>query len=639
MVKCASPADRNFPLDNIVCTHTFIRTNQTSTGPYNAVGPYRSTMSTATKKALQGGEFLIRESAPQDIFIPEEFNEEQGMIAQTAIDFLAAEVWPNLDRIDSMEAGLMPKILEKAGELGLLGISIPEEYGGFGKDFVTGMLVTEKTGAGHSYSVAMAAHTGIGTLPLLYYGNAEQKAKYMPKLATGEWKACYCLTEPGSGSDANSGKTKAVLSPDGKHYILNGQKMWITNGGFADLFTVFAKIDDDENLTAFLVEKDFGGITLNPEEKKMGIKGSSTRQVFFNDCKVPVENMLSERQNGFKIAVNILNIGRIKLAGAALGGAKAVVDQSVKYANERIQFGKPISAFGAIRQKLADQASYCYVVESATYRCSYDMEQAIEALEASGADHSKALLKGVEQYAAEAAILKVAGSECLDYVCDEGVQIYGGMGYSAESPVERAYRDSRINRIFEGTNEINRMLTVDMLLKRAMKGQLDLLGPAQAVAGELMGIPDFAEPDDSLLGEEKRMVANFKKAVLMSAGGAAQKLGLELGKHQETLMHIADIVIDTYLAESVLLRTLKLAELKGAANVAEQIAMCQLYIHDAADRILKYAKEAVNNFAEGDERQAMLMGAKRFSKNTNLNTAELRKVVAKKMIAEGKYCY
>jgi alkylation response protein AidB-like acyl-CoA dehydrogenase len=608
-------------------------------------------MSTETKTALQGGEFLIRESAPQDIFIPEEFNEEQRMIAQTAVDFLAAEVWPNLERIDHQEEGLMQSILVKAGELGLLGISIPEEYGGFGKDFVTNMLVTEKTGAGHSYSVAMAAHTGIGTLPTLYYGNTEQKAKYIPELSTGEWKACYCLTEPSSGSDANSGKTKAVLTADGKHYLINGQKMWITNGGFADIFTVFAKVVDpatgveDENLTAFIVEKDFGGITLNPEEKKMGIKGSSTRQVFFNDCKVPVENMLSDRQNGFKIAVNILNIGRIKLAGAALGGAKAVVDQSVKYANERIQFGRPISSFGAIRQKLADQATYCYVVESATYRCSQDMDNAINELKAGGSDHAKALLKGVEQYAAEAAILKVAGSECLDYVCDEGVQIYGGMGYSAESPVERAYRDSRINRIFEGTNEINRMLTVDMLLKRAMKGQLDLMGPAQAVAAELMGIPDMPEPDDSLLGDEKRMVANFKKAVLMVAGGAAQKLGLELAKHQETLMHIADMVIDTYLAESVLLRTLKLAEMKGTSTalgvtgIEEQMAMCQLYIHDAADRIHKYAKEAVNNFAEGDERQAMLMGAKRFSKNTNLNTAELRKVIAKKMIAEGKYCY
>jgi alkylation response protein AidB-like acyl-CoA dehydrogenase len=597
-------------------------------------------MSTDTKtKALQGGEFLIRESNAQDIFIPEEFNEEQRMIAQSSLEFLEQHVWPHLDRIDALEEGLMPSLLEKAGELGLLGISIPEEYGGFGKDFLTGMLVTEITGAGHSFSVAIAAHTGIGTLPTLYYGTPEQKQKYVPKLATGEWKACYCLTEPGSGSDANSGKTKATLTPDGNHYLINGQKMWITNGGFADIFTVFAKIDDDKNLTAFIVEKDFGGITLNPEEKKMGIKGSSTRQVFFNDCKVPVENLLSERQNGFKIAVNILNIGRIKLAGAALGGAKAVVDQSIKYANERIQFGKPISAFGAIRQKLADQATYCYVVESATYRCSQDMEQAIEALEAAGADHAKALLKGVEQYAAEAAILKVAGSECLDYVCDEGVQIYGGMGYSAESPVERAYRDSRINRIFEGTNEINRMLTVDMLLKRAMKGQLDLMGPAMQVASELMGIPDMPEPDDSLLGDEKRMVTNFKKAVLMAAGGAAQKLGLALGDEQEIVMHIADMVIDTYMAESVLLRTQKLVSMRGEAACAEQIAMTQLYIHDAADRIAKNAREAVNAFAEGDERQAMLMGAKRFTKTQPLNTKDLRRVVAKKMIEAGKLPY
>ena len=604
-------------------------------------------MAETKTQALQGGEFLIRESDPQDIFIPEEFNEEQLMIAQTCVEFLQQHVWNQLDDIDHQKEGLMADLLNKAGELGLLGISVPEDLGGFGKDFVTGMLATERTGAGHSFSVAIAAHTGIGTLPILYYGNDAQRKKYIPKLASGEWKACYCLTEPGSGSDANSGKTKAVLSADGKHYVLNGQKMWITNGGFADVFTVFAKIDDDENLSAFIVEKDFGGITLNPEEHKMGIKGSSTRQVFFNDCKVPVENLLSERQNGFKIAVNILNIGRIKLAGATLGGSKKTIDLSVQYANERQQFGRPISSFGAIRQKLADMAVYAYVTESALYRCSRDMENAIEALEAGGADHAKALLKGVEQYAAEAAILKVAGSECLDFIVDEGVQIYGGMGYSAESPVERAYRDSRINRIFEGTNEINRMLTVDMLLKRAMKGQLDLLGPAQAVAAELMGIPDMPEPDDSLLADEKRMVANFKKAVLMAAGGAAQKLGLELAKHQETLMHIADMVIDTYMAESVLLRTLKLAEMRGvngangegSEKVAEQLAMCQLYIHDAADRIHKYAKEAVNNFAEGDEQRAMLMGAKRFAKNTPINTAELRKLVAKKMIAEGRYCY
>lgn len=601
-------------------------------------------MPTTIKKALQGGEFLIRETGPEEIFIPEEFNEEQRMMAASASEFLGQEIWPNLDRIDSMEEGLMPGLLEKAGEMGLLGLSVPEEFGGLGKDFITAMLLTEITGAGHSFSVAIAAHTGIGTLPVLYYGNEEQKRKYLPKLASGEWKASYCLTEPESGSDANSGKSKAVLDADGKHYLLNGQKMWITNAGFADLFTVFAKIDDDKNLSAFLVEKDFGGITLNPEEHKMGIKGSSTRQVFFNNCKVPVENLLSERGNGFKIAVNILNIGRIKLAGATLGGAKETINRSVQYANERHQFGRPISSFGAIRQKLADQATNSYVVESAVYRCSNDVERAINEMTAAGADHATARLKGLEQFAAEAAILKVAGSECLDYVVDEAVQIYGGMGYSAESPVERAYRDSRINRIFEGTNEINRMLIVDMLLKKAMKGELDLLGPAKQVADELLGIPDPStmpgmEDDSELLGAERRMVANFKRAVLMTAGGAAQALGLELAKHQETLMHIADMVIGAYLAESVLLRTLKLAQAKGPEACREQIAMCRLYVHDTADKMAKWAKDAVNNFATGDEQRGMLMGAKRFSRNTMLNTAELRKLVAKKMIAEGRYCF
>ena len=597
-------------------------------------------MATTEKKALQGGEFLIRETDPQDVFIPEEFNEEQRMMAQSAEEFLAQEVHPHLERIDAMEEGLMPSLLEKAGELGLLGITMPELYGGFGKDFLTGMLVTEVTGAGYSFSVAMAAHTGIGTLPILYYGTEEQRERYMPKLATGEWKACYCLTEPGSGSDANSGKTRAELTPDDKHYLINGQKMWITNGGFADVFTVFAKIGDDKNLTAFIVEKDFGGITLNPEEKKMGIKGSSTRQVFFNDCKVPVENMLSTRENGFKIAVNILNIGRIKLAGAALGGAKQTVTLAIKYANERVQFGKPIASFGAIQQKLADMAIYCYATESATYRCSNDMERAIEDLKSGGADHATALLKGVEQYAAEAAILKVVGSECLDFVVDEAVQIHGGMGYSAESAVERAYRDSRINRIFEGTNEINRLLTVDMIMRRALKGQLDLMGPAKAVADELLGIPDFAEPDESLLGLEKGYVRNFKKAVLMVAGGATQKLGLGLGEEQEIVMHIADMVIDTYMAESVLLRTLKLVDSSAALGVTstdEQIAMARIYINDAADRIHKHAKEAVNAFADGDEQRAMLMGAKRFTKTQPLNTKELRRVVAGKMVEAGRY--
>ncbi|MFZ1618031.1 MAG: acyl-CoA dehydrogenase family protein [Flavobacteriales bacterium] len=599
-------------------------------------------MSTESKKALQGGEFLIRESDPQDIFIPEEFNEEQRMIAQTCVEFLQQEVWPNVERIDHQEEGLMQSLLVKAGELGLLGISVPENLGGFGKDFITTMLVTEMTGAGYSFSVAIAAHTGIGTLPTLYYGTDAQRTKYIPKLASGEWKACYCLTEPGAGSDANSGKTKAALSSDGKHYVINGQKMWITNGGFADIFTVFAKVVDpktgemDKNLSAFIVEKNFGGITLNPEEKKMGIKGSSTRQVFFNDCMVPVENMLSERGNGFKIAVNILNIGRIKLAGAALGGAKQTMNLAITYANERVQFGQAISSFGAIQQKLADMAIYCYVTESAVYRAANDMELAIQGAKAAGADHAKAWLKGAEEFAVEAAILKVVASECLDFVTDEAVQVYGGMGYSAESPVERAYRDSRINRIFEGTNEINRLLIVDMLLRRAMKGQLDLMGPAMKVAEGLMGIPDLPEPDESLFAEEKRMVDGFKKAVLMAAGGAAQKLGLGLGDEQEIVMHISDMVIDTYLAESVLLRSLKSASMKGEAEVAEQLAMAQVFIRDAADRIHKNAKEAVSAFAEGDERQGMLMGAKRFTKYQPFNSVKARRLVAKKVIAAGK---
>lgn len=590
-------------------------------------------------KTIKGGEFLIRETDPQDVFIPEEFNEEQNMIAQTCRDFVEQEIFPILDRIDSLEEGLMPSLLEKAGELGMLGISIPEDLGGFGKDFATGMLVTETTGCGHSFSVAFAAHTGIGTLPILYYGTPEQKEKYIPKLASGEWKASYCLTEPSSGSDANSGKTKAVLTEDGKHYLINGQKMWITNGGFADVFIVFAKIDDDKNLSAFIVEKEFGGIELNPEEKKMGIKGSSTRQVFFNDCKVPVENLLSDRQNGFKIALNILNIGRVKLAGAVMGGAKEAVTQSVKYANERIQFGKPIANYGAIKYKLGEQAIRCYTLGSATYRCSQNIDDAIKALHDGGMDKEDAILNGVEQFAIEAAILKVAASEILDYVVDEGVQIYGGMGYSAEAPMDRAYRDSRINRIFEGTNEINRMLIVDMLLKRAMKDELDLLGPAKEVADELLSIPDFSEPDDAALAVEMEYVKKFKKAVLMVAGGAAQTLGLEIADEQEVLMNISDMVIDTYLSESVLLRTQKMMVLKGESECAAQIAIAQIYIHDAADRINKAGKEAINAFAEGDEQMAMLMGIKRFTKSSPFNAKIARRLVADKMIEANEYCY
>ncbi len=578
-------------------------------------------------EVLKGGEFLIKDITCDDVFIPEEFNEEQMMIAQMCKDFITQEIDPNLDRIDSMEDGLMPTLLDKAGELGLLSMSIPEELGGMGSDFITSMITTENTGSGHSFAVALSAHNGIGTLPILYFGNEEQKMKYIPKLATGELKACYCLTEPSAGSDANSGKTNAKLSDDKKHYIINGQKMWITNSGFADIFVVFAKIDNDKNLSAFIVEKSFSGITLNAEEKKMGIKGSSTRQVFFNNCQVPIENLLGSREEGFKIALNILNIGRIKLAGATLGSSKRVIEDTMKYANEREQFGRSISKYNAIKNKIANQLIKTYATESALYRVSKNVDDLIEHLISKGKTKSEALLDAIREYASEAAMLKVHSSEVLDYVVDEGVQIYGGMGYSSEAPMDRSYRDSRINRIFEGTNEINRMLSVDFILKKAMKGELDLMSHAKNVSNDLMSIPDFSSEELQLFEQEKKYIKNFKKVILMVAGSAVQKLMSKLSKEQEILMNLSDMLIETYVSESILLRVEKLVKMKGEDECQVELNMMKCYIYDASDKINKMGKDILNSFANGDELKIMLMGLKRYTKHEPFNVIESKRKI------------
>jgi alkylation response protein AidB-like acyl-CoA dehydrogenase len=590
-------------------------------------------------KTLKGGEFIIKETNAADIFIPEDFSEEQRMMAEMAQQFVKTEVHPLVERLDNHEEGLMESLMQKAGDLGLFGVAIPEEYGGLNMDFNSSLLVTESVGSGHSFPVAFAAHTGIGTLPILYFGTEEQKAKYIPKLASGEWSSSYCLTEPGSGSDALAAKTKAILDVEGENYILNGQKMWITNAGFADVFIVFAQVDGDK-FTGFIVEKGAEGLSLGNEEHKMGIKGSSTRQVFFTDCKVPKENVLGQVGKGHLIAFNILNIGRIKLAAACLGACKMVADLSVKYANERIQFKIPISKFGAIRHKLAEQAIRIFAMESALYRAGHDIHNKEQELLAAGKSYNEAVLEAAREFAVEAAILKVDSSEVLDYVVDEGVQIYGGYGYSADYPMDRAYRDARINRIFEGTNEINRMLIVDMILKKAMKGELDLMGPAAAVQQELMEIPDFGDEDTTLFAYEKKAVQKFKKAVLLTAGTAVQKFMMTLDKEQEVLMYIADMAIQTYIAESTLLRVEKLISRNGEEAHAVQLDMARVVINDAADRINKAGKEALAAMTEpGDEQKLLLIGLKRFTKLEPFNTKEARRRVAAQMIKANEYVY
>ena len=602
-------------------------------------------METVEKDILRGGQFLVKETSCDDIFTPEDFTEEQKMMLETVREFVDREIWPNKERFEKKDYALTEEIMRKAGELGLLGVAVPEEYDGLDMGFVSTMLVCDYiSGATGSIATAFGAHTGIGTMPITLYGTEEQKKKYVPALATGEKFGAYCLTEPGAGSDANSGKTKAVLSDDGTHYLISGQKMWISNAGFAETFIVFARIEDDKNITGFIVEYDKdnpNGITFGEEEHKLGIHSSSTRQVFFNDTKVPVENMLSERGGGFKIAMNALNVGRIKLAAACLDAQRRVTTEAVKYANERVQFKTPIVKFGAIKSKLAEMATSAYAGESACYRAAKNIEDRIAIRVASGNTHQEAELKGVEEYAIECSILKVAVSEDIQNCSDEGIQVFGGMGFSADTPMESAWRDARISRIYEGTNEINRMLAVGMLVKKAMKGHVDLLEPAMKVADELMGIPSFDTPDYSeLFSEEKEMIAKLKKVFLMVAGSAVQKFGPDLEKHQQLLLAASNILIEIYMAESTILRTEKNAKRFGEEAQSHQIAMAKLYLYNAVDIITKNAKEGIVSFAEGDEQRMMLMGLKRFTKYTNMpNVVALRTQIADKLSEENGCCF
>ena len=592
---------------------------------------------------IRGGQFLVKETKCEDIFTPEDFNEEQVMMRDSVIEFVDKEIWPNKERFEKKDYALTEDIMRKAGELGYLSVAVPAAYGGMEMGFVNTVLVCDYiSGATGSFSTAFGAHTGIGTMPITLYGTEEQKQKYVPKLASGEWFGAYCLTEPGAGSDANSGKTKAVLSEDGTHYKITGGKMWISNAGFCNLMIVFARIDDDKNITGFIVENDpSNGISMGDEEHKLGIRSSSTRQVFFNETKVPVENMLAGRGEGFKIAMNALNVGRIKLAAACLEAQRRTITGAVHYANERVQFKTPISSFGAIQAKIAEMATNAYAGESATYRAASDIENRINIRVSEGNSHQDAELKGVEEFAIECSILKVAVSEDVQACTDEGIQIFGGMGFSEDAPMESAWRDARIARIYEGTNEINRMLSVGMLVKKAMKGHVDLLGPAMAVAEELMGIPSFDIPDYSeLFAEEKEMIAKLKKVFLMVAGAAVQKYGAELEAHQQLLMAASDILIEIYMAESTILRTEKLAKKESEDKVQEQIAMAKLYLYHAVDIVNQKGKEGIVSFAEGDEQRMMLMGLKRFTKYTNMpNVIGLREKIAAKIISENKYAF
>jgi alkylation response protein AidB-like acyl-CoA dehydrogenase len=590
---------------------------------------------------IKGGEFLIKDQEAKDIFILEDFGEEQLMMASATKEFVEKELDPHREQFEKKDYKLTEDCMKKAGKLGLLGIGVPTKYGGMGMPFNTSILICDRiSGANGSFSTAFGAHTGIGTLPIQLYGDENQRKKYLPKLATGEWMSCYCLTEPGAGSDANSGKTKAVLTEDGKHYLITGQKIWISNAGFADVFIVFARIEDDKNITAFILEKGMEGITMGEEEHKLGLNSSSTRQVFFNEVSVSVESLLGGRGNGFKIAMNALNVGRIKLSAAVLDACRRMISLSTNYSNERIQFGVPIAKFGAIKHKLADMAVRTFAIESATYRAGAEIEKNIGRLEGEGIDHQKAHLKGIEEYAIECSIVKVLGSETIQFCSDEGIQIFGGMGYSADTPMEAAYRDARISRIYEGTNEINRMLLVGMILKKAMKGELDIMTPAMKIAEDLISIPSFERPDESkLFAVEKEHLKKLKKVILMCAGKAVEYYAMDIEKEQEVLMNLADMVIEVYTAESAILRAEKLATKNGEEQTTSQITMSKLFLYSAIKNCQKSGEEVILSFAEGDEQRMLLMGLKRFTKGYPINPKEMRRSVAAKLIEENRYCF
>ena len=598
-------------------------------------------MELKTKSSVKGGEFIIKDSKPEDIFTPEDFSQEHIMMKESVQEFIDREIWPYKERFEKKDYEFTKQCMQKAGELGFLGVSVPENYGGMGMDFVSTMLVCDYiSGATGSFSTAFGAHTGIGTMPIVLYGTEEQKQKYVPKLATGEWFGAYCLTEPGAGSDANSGKTKAVLTDDGRHYLISGQKMWISNAGFANIFIVFARIEDDKNITGFIVPNNpLNGITMGDEENKLGIHASSTRQVFFNETKVPIENMLAERGDGFKIAMNALNVGRIKLGVACLEAQRRVISNAVQYANERVQFSKPIAHFGAIKEKIARMATSCYVGESANYRAAHDIELKIHSLRQEGLDHQKAELKGVEEFAIECSMIKVGTSEDIQNCADDGIQIFGGMGFSADTPMESAWRDARIGRIYEGTNEINRMLSVGMLFKKSMRGDLDLMKAVMDVTSKISSEKSDENIDpDQILSLERQIIKNLKKIFLLISGYAFQKYGQELDKNQQVLIGLSNIMIEVYFSESAILRTLK--NNKKGADMKYQIDMTRIYVFEATEIVIKSSKELIANISKGNEQLNLMKSVHRLCRYDQIpDIISLKNRVADRVIAENQYCF